>query len=197
MGFAADRDQMRHEALHQVRDAIRLDDRDEYSQWTYGNILAMLFGRYDEAVSAYREALEINPNFSLAYGSLGTALSLSGDADESIRNVEISIRLNPRDPSLFFRYSALAMAHFAKGDYLKAKEWALRTIARRSNWWLAHAVLVASLCHLGDNSSAQEALHELLAIQPDRSLSTLPLPPMHRDQLNRLRQGLLPAGMPA
>src|SRR5829696_9110569 len=63
-------------------------------------------------IALLRQALDINPNFFLAYGSLGTTLAFAGQADESIENTMICIRLNPRDPSIFFRYSSLSLAHF-------------------------------------------------------------------------------------
>ncbi|PVE20525.1 hypothetical protein DC522_31820 [Microvirga sp. KLBC 81] len=97
MGFASDPAVMREEAVAEARQAIRLDDRDEYTQWTYGNVLMGLLGRREEAIAAYQQALETNPNFSLAYGSLGTTLAWAGRSDESIATVEIAIRLNPRD----------------------------------------------------------------------------------------------------
>ncbi|BCH32939.1 adenylate cyclase [Mesorhizobium sp. L-8-10] len=196
MGFSSDRDEMRDEALRAIQEAIRLDDRDEYTQWSYGNILGVLFGRYGEATMAFGEALSINPNFSLAFGSLGTVQSQLGDPEESIRNIQTAIRLNPRDPSIFFRYSGLAMANFAKRDYSQARDWAQRAIARRSSWWLAHVVLIASLSHLDDGISARNALSTFQTILPNASLRTLPFPSMHSDQLARLRVGLIRAGIP-
>jgi adenylate cyclase len=97
---------------------------------------------------------------------------------------------------LFFRYSTLALAYFAKRDYQKAKEWAQRTIARRSNWWLAYAVLTASHTRLGDMNSAKAALSRLLNVLPGRSITTLPFLSMHDDQLERLLEGLRLAGLP-
>ena len=53
-------------------------------------------------------------NFSVAYGSIGTTLALAGRADESIEYTNMAMRLNPRDPSLFFRYTTLSLAHFVQ-----------------------------------------------------------------------------------
>ena len=52
-----------------------------------------------------------------AFGTLGSARSYNGEPDESIKNNELAIRLNPRNISIFFRYSGLAMAHFVAGLY--------------------------------------------------------------------------------
>ena len=65
--------------------------------WAVGQGL----GYHDKAIAAYRRALEPNPNFLIALGSLGTVLALAGRVEESIRNSETCIRLNPREPGNF------------------------------------------------------------------------------------------------
>jgi adenylate cyclase len=195
MGFASDPDAMREEAVAEAREAMRLDDRDEYTQWTYGNVLMGLLGRREDAISAYEQALEINPNFSLAYGSLGTTLAWQGRSDESIRTVEIAIRLNPRDPSIFFRYTALAVAYYSKQEYQKAREWAQHAVARRANWWIGWALLAASQGQLKDIAAAQAAVSGLLDVLPNRTISTLPFPPLGQEQITHLHEGLRMAGL--
>jgi adenylate cyclase len=175
---------------------MRLDDRDEYTQWTYGNVLMGLLGRREEAIATYEQALEINPNFSLAYGSLGTTLAWAGRADDSINTVEMAIRLNPRDPSIFFRYTALAVAYYSKQEYQKAREWAQHAVARRANWWIGWALLAASQGQLKDIAAAQAALSGLLEVLPNRTISTLPFPPLGQEQITHLREGLRMAGLP-
>jgi adenylate cyclase len=195
MGFASDPDTMREEAIAEARDAMRLDDRDEYTQWTYGLVLSLL-GRREEAIAAYQQALEINPNFSLTYGTLGTTLAWAGRFDESIRTVEMAIRLNPRDPSIFFRYTALAVAYYSKQDYQSACDWAQHAVARRANWWIAWDLLAASHAQLKDFAAAQAALSDLLEVLPNRRVSTLPFPPLGKEQITHLHEGLRMAGLP-
>lgn len=196
MGFASDLVAMREEAWAEAREAMRLDDRDEYTQWTYGNILVGLFGRRDEAIAAYKQALEINPNFSLAYGSLGTALVWGGQFDDSIATVELAIRLNPRDPSIFFRYTALALAYFFKQDDEKARDWAQHAIARRATWWVPWVVLAASYARQNKLAEARTALLGLQEVLPNGRIGTLPFPPVAEAQIDSLRDGLRMAGLP-
>jgi tetratricopeptide (TPR) repeat protein len=96
-------------------------------------------------IAEFRRAIELNPNCSLAYGSLGSLLGYSGDPDGSIKNSEIAIRSNPGDPSIFFRYSSMAMAHFRAGRYLEASQYAQKSVNRKPSWRLGHAVLASSL----------------------------------------------------
>src|SRR5215203_2402437 len=82
MAFAGDPEKLKDEALQEAREAVRLDRHDEYSLWALGMVLGTLFGQLDDSLAAYRQALDINPNFFLAYGSLGTTLAFAGRAEE-------------------------------------------------------------------------------------------------------------------
>ncbi|HEV8033686.1 tetratricopeptide repeat protein [Yoonia sp.] len=74
----------------------------------------------DESLSAFERAVALNPNCSLAYGSLGTLLGILGRSDEAMANQEIAIRSSPLDPSIFFRFLGLALAHDMAGHYATA-----------------------------------------------------------------------------
>jgi tetratricopeptide (TPR) repeat protein len=50
-----------------------------------GGIMGRGFGYHDKAIAAYRRSLELNLNFLIALGNLGTVLALAGRAEESIR----------------------------------------------------------------------------------------------------------------
>jgi adenylate cyclase len=130
MGYIVDKEAAVSEAYQLAKRAIDLDERNEYAHWGLGFI--QLWRRnHDLAAAELKRAIEINPNCSLAFGSLGTVLSYSGEPEESIKNNEIAIRLNPRDISIFFRYSGVAMAHFVAGRYSDAVQWARKCIHRK------------------------------------------------------------------
>ena len=139
MGFANDMPRALHGARESATRALRLNGHDEYAHWVYGLVL-MGEGAHDKAVAELERAIEINPNCSLAYGSLGTVLNYAGRPRESIVNNEIAIRSNPRDPSIFFRYSGLALSYFLLDECEAAIEW-----ARKSG--SAEARMVPSPCH--------------------------------------------------
>ncbi|OKO70440.1 hypothetical protein AC629_40390 [Bradyrhizobium sp. NAS80.1] len=197
MGFCDDRGAMLGDALQSARNAIRLDDRDEYSHWILGGVLGQGLGQHDKAVAAYRRALELNPNFSLAFGSLGTVLALAGEPDESVRNSEICISANPRDPSIFFRFSGLALAYFVAEDYPRSREWAARSVARKREWWQGHALLASSCVLLGKGDEAGAAVHDWLAAFPSARISNLPPIPFKKaTDLKRFHDALRSAGLP-
>ena len=151
-----------------------------------------------KAIIEAQKAVELNPNCHLAYGSLGTVLSIIGEPDESIRNNEIALRSNPKDPSIFFRYSGIAMAHFRAGRYSEASQWARKSINRKPNWRMGHAVLVSSLVQLNLFEEAEGAVDIYLENIPNETISGL-RKVLHfgkSEDKHRFEEGLHKAGLP-
>ncbi|MGY8680630.1 tetratricopeptide repeat protein [Bradyrhizobium sp. UFLA05-153] len=197
MGLLGNPREMLDVALQSVQKAIRLDDVDEYSHWMLGGILGQGLGYHDKAIAAYRRALELNPNFATAYGSLGTVLALAGRVDESIRNSETCLRLNPREPGNFFRLSGLALAYFVAQDYAKAREWSEKAVERKRDWWQGHALLAVSCALLGEQDEARAAIGDWLLAIPGATVSNLPpIPFRNATDTERFRDGLRKAGLP-
>jgi adenylate cyclase len=197
MGLLGNPREMLEVALQSVQKAIRLDDADEYSHWMLGGILGQGLGYHDKAIAAYRRALELNPNFTTAYGSLGTVLALAGRPEESIRNSETCLRLNPREPGNFFRLSGLALAYFVAQDYAKAREWSEKAVERKRDWWQGHALLAVSCALLGEQDEARAAVHDWLLAIPGATVRNLPpIPFRNPADTERFRDGLRKAGLP-
>jgi adenylate cyclase len=198
MGYVSDdRDVIFSEAYEGAKRAVSLDEKSEYAHWTLGLIQHMR-KKQDLAIMEFERAIELNPNCSLAYGSLGDVLSESGDPDESIKNNEIAIRLNPRDPSIFFCYSGIAMAHFMAGRYSEASQWARKSVHRKPSWRFGHAVLASSLAQLNLLEEAKEAVNNYLENFPNETISELRkvIAIKKPDNAHRLEEGLRNAGLP-
>jgi adenylate cyclase len=196
MGFVSDRDEAISQAYELAKRAVALDDRNEYAHWNLG-VVQILRRKHDMAIAELERAVELNPNCSVAYGALGNVLSYSGEPDESIKNNEIAIRSNPRDISIFFRFSGIAMAHFVAGRYSEAAQWARKSIHRKPNYGVGHAVLASSLAHLNRLEEAKEAVGNYLEIIPDVTISELRhLPFKNPDDAQRFEEGLRKAGLP-
>ena len=184
------------DAHHSAEIAISLDDRNEYAHWILGFILLSLRD-YDRAVSELERAIEINPNMSLAYGTLGTILSFCGEPEASIHNNETAMRMNPRDPSIFFRYSSIATSHFIAGRYAEAVDWAYKSIHRKPTWRIGHVILISSLAHQGRIKEASKAIDAFLQIAPNTSASNISfLPFKNPEDLLHVKEGLRKAGLP-
>jgi len=196
MLLAADPDATISDALKSAERAVALDSNDEYAHWNLGNVLVKL-RHYDRGVAALERAIEINPNYSTACGSLGTALCYTGRATEGIDRNEIAIRSDPLNPSIFFRYYGLALGHYMTGDYAQAAEWDRKSIQRNRAWYLGHVYLVAALAQLGQTEEAETARREYLSLFPKAAISDLKrLPIRNSGDAEHIAAGLRKAGLP-
>ena len=196
MGFAADVKPAMETAYALARRATRLDDRNEYAHWALGISCWGLF-KYEESLAALERAVALNPNCSLAYGSLGTLLGILGRSDEAIANQDIACRSTPLDPSIFFRFSGLALAHYMAGRFETAIEWAERAIHRRPSWFFAHFVLAASQIALGREKDAALAVKAALDALPGIGVEDLDRVPLKDpEKMATLRERLIKAGFP-
>ena len=176
--------------------AIESDDADEYSHWAM-ECAHLLRKEHDLAAASLRRALEINPNCSLAYGSMGTVLAWSGQHDASVASNELALRANPQDPSNFFRHFGLSLAHYLAGRYDKAVAHARMVVQARPSWALAQLVYAASLGQSQRPDEAARTLHDLqtsgLGISP--SLTVLPF--ARSQDHEHFEAGLRKSGRPA
>jgi TolB-like protein len=196
MGFVSDRQTTLTTANQLALRATRLDEQNEYAHWALG-LSYWGLARHDEAIVALERALELNPNCSVVYGSLGTVLSLVGRIDEAIANHEIAIRSNPRDPSIFFRFTGIGLAHFLAERYDAAIEWADKAIHRRPNWYLGHFLLAASHIRANRREEAEVAVSRCREVLPNASVSQLDgLAIKDAAEMERFRDSLREAGLP-
>lgn len=125
------------------------------------------FGDPEAALPEYDAALEINPNFPVAYGQKGGALLLSGRAREAFSPLQLALRLSPKDPvAANWRYN-LCHAHLHLHEYQEAIEECRRTINMNNVYWLAYVDLVSAYGTTGQLEQARQSLTELNKIRPD------------------------------
>jgi TolB-like protein/DNA-binding CsgD family transcriptional regulator len=178
-----------------ARRATRLDDQNEYAQWALG-LSCLSLARHDEAITALERAVELNPNCSVAYGTLGTSLGLVGRVEEALTCQQIAIRSNPRDPSIFFRYTGMALAHHLAGRHDAAVEWATKAVHIMPQWYLGHYVLAASHQQAGRTAEAATAIKACTQAMPDASVADLDRMPLRDpDQIAALKSSLREAGL--
>jgi tetratricopeptide (TPR) repeat protein len=124
-------------------------------------------------------------------------LSLVGRVDEAIANQEIAIRSNPRDPSIFFRFTGISLAHFLAARYDAAIEWADKAVHRMPTWYFGHFLLVASHIQANRLVEAKAAVDRCREVLPDASVSQLDSMPLKdAADMERFRDSLRKAGMP-
>lgn len=197
LGFAPDTRPYIETAYALGRRAVALDGRNEYAHWALG-ISCWALERFEESLAALDRAVTLNPNCSLAFGSRGTLLAILGRPEAAIEDQEIAIRSNPLDPSIFFRFSGLALAYYTADRFDLAIEWADRALHRKNDWYLAHFLKIASYVALGDPAKAESARRICNETVPAVQLGFLERMPL-RDgaKMQELRARLSSAGLRA
>jgi TolB-like protein len=179
-----------------ARLSIDAEDVDEYSHWAM-ECAFLLKKEHAHAMASLRRALDINPHCSLAHGSIGTVLAWAGESDNAIKNNELALRINPDDPSNFFRHLGLALAHYLASRYDQALHHATSVVQVRPQWWLGQLLIAASAAKTGRLEDASRTLDELEVVRPGLNCELLSVLPFAnaRDR-EHLMEGLRKAGLP-
>lgn len=128
-----------------------------------GNALYVL-KRYDEAISAYEESLQIHPQFAECWKNLGSAYHDRGDQAEARRAYEEVLKIEPRKFEALYSLATLHIRHLGDPAAALAHLEAIDTAALGSHRvasviaWGAEAKLL--LGRLADAAAdAEEAIH--------------------------------------
>ncbi len=99
-----------------AQQAERLSNNLPEVHLSLGSVYSMT-GKYTEAVSELKRALELAPNSDEAYRNLGDAYSLSGQSEEAIEAFQKAVAANSY---YWTNHNALGNAYFGLGDNPKA-----------------------------------------------------------------------------
>jgi TolB-like protein/tetratricopeptide (TPR) repeat protein len=156
-------------ALEAAQKAVVLDGDDAWAHFALGFLYGMMH-RAEEAIVEHETALDLNPNFALAYTYLAVVLAYLGRSEEALLKVDLSERLSPR--GLFQGVNAVcrALAHFSAGQYRDALSWARKSILDSPGIVTGYRILVVSCALAGELDEARSALEIVKRLQPDLSL---------------------------
>jgi len=177
--------------------AIRADSEDPWAHFALGCVF-LFTRRFDDSLAEFSTALRLNPNFSLAHGYYGLALSYCGRWQEGDTAARRALRASsPHDPFSAIYTSITAYAQFCGGRYDEAIRLAQDGIRQRRDFVGAYRVLVAAAGMAGESELANAALRDLRAAQPNISLSWIEsqMPIKLRSELDHYLEGLRCAGM--
>jgi TolB-like protein len=150
--------------------AIRADGEDPWAHLALACV-CLFSRRFDDTLAEFELALQLNPNFSLAQGYYGLALSYCGRWQEAYAAARRALRLIPRDPFSAVYCGIAAYAQFVGRNYEEALRLAREGIRQRSDFVGAHRVFTAAAGMRGRREVAAEALRELRRAQPNVSLA--------------------------
>ena len=74
-------------------------------------------GKYDQAISVFNKALELNPRYVEAYLNRGIAYRNKGQHDQAVSDYDKALQIDPKDARA---YCNRGNAHIEKGQYDKA-----------------------------------------------------------------------------
>ena len=155
------------------RAALAAVAADSEDPWAHNALGSVYFStrRLDDSLAEFELALQLNPNFSLAQGYYGLALSYCGRWQEAHEAAQRAIRLSPRDPSSALYYGIAAYAQFVGRNYQQAIALAREAIRQRGDFTGAYRVLTVAAAMTGQAEVAAAALQELRRAQPNISLA--------------------------
>jgi tetratricopeptide (TPR) repeat protein len=112
---------------------------------------------------AAERAIALNPLDGCTVAFLGMLMAFTGDWERGCKLVESAMQLNSLRPG--WLYVSLFINAYRQCKYGEALAAALRTNA--PGYFHLHAYRAAALGQMGEHSTAQKALKDLLALRPD------------------------------
>ena len=187
------------------KDAIRLAWRatelapnDAQVLWMSAFAIWNMADDREPARELFRRSLLINPNSALALTLAGWIETMCGNQAQGREMLLRARRLNPRDPRDWFSAGALAIADVIDRNYTEAISWADKALAQNRRFAVALRVLAVALVKTGQQPRAAQTVKELLAIEPDLTISAffaripVPLADLARTYAEALRLAGLP-----
>ncbi len=152
--------------------------------------------RHEEAVTAGEKAIALIPSGAAAYHMAGMYHGYAGDFQKAALYEEQAQRLSPIDLNVSMVDEARARFHL--GDFIAARDTALRVLTEKPRWLTAQTTLIAALWSLGREDDARIVAKELLTGHPSFSLSRWArgLPYRRQEDLDALLNPLRMAGLP-
>jgi adenylate cyclase len=152
--------------------------------------------RHDEAVAAGEKAITLMPSFADAYHAAGMYQGWAGDFRKAVLYEEQAQRLSPlaKDESMVDE----ARSRFHLGEFIAARDIALRVLKGKPRWLTAQSTLVATLWNLGSEDDARAIVKELLASHPSFSVRRWArgLPYRRQEDLDAMTTPMRMAGLP-
>src|SRR5262245_56209207 len=186
------------EAARLARKAMDLGRQDAIELTTAGFKVSFVVGDLNDGASLTARALELNPNFALAWSVSGRAQVWLGEPELAIEHLEHCMQLSPFDPLASTAQNGIAWAHFFAGRYDEASSWAKKALQESPKYHSAMRILVASSALAGRLEDARKTMDRLREIDPTLCVSDLrDFPPLRRpEDFARYSEGMRKAGLP-
>jgi adenylate cyclase len=158
-------------ALDNTKRALDRDATSSLAMTVEGQVNTYILKRLDVAEQLYAQALQSNPNDSLAWLLKGTLHAFRDEGKEAVRHTRHALRLSPLDPLKYYFDSLASTAALSAGSYDRALQLAERSLRLNRTHASTLRVMITALCRLGRLDDARSYAGQLLSLEPDFTVS--------------------------
>jgi tetratricopeptide (TPR) repeat protein len=130
-------------------------------------LLRRMQSRLNESRIASEKAMTLDLNFEWANMQLGWTLLFLGEPGDAIAHGQKSLRLSPRDPSIFWRYELLGWCQLVSNHVNEAIDLFIKGRTANPRIWTTAYGLAGALALKGDLDGAKTVLAESLKLKPE------------------------------
>jgi adenylate cyclase len=170
-GMSDSRDNDARRALDLTWRAMDIEPSNSLILAIQGYIHCQLSGNVSLSESKLNEAIQINPNESLAWLYKSVWSSMWGAPEASVKEAQIASDLSPIDPMRYYYDMILACGHSMNHDYPKAIELAQRSLKMNRHHQPTIRVLLHAQAQSGQIDEARVTLGRLLQENPDLTVA--------------------------
>jgi adenylate cyclase len=181
-------------ARQHAEQAIEKDPNEPFAR-VLAALTALMERDFHRAKSEADIALSLNPNYALAYNTLGSIHTYSGEPLEAITAIERAMRLDPAWSQQYLHF--LGTAYLLAGKYETASVLLRQRVRLVPGTDFTRAVLASALGHLGEVDEARRVWRELMEINQKYSFRAhFGRQPFRQEDIEHVAEGLAKAGLP-
>ena len=170
-GWSADSSADGKAALDNTKKALDRDATSSLAMTVEGQVNTYILKRLDIAEQLYAQALQSNPNDSLAWLLKGTLHAFRDEGKEAMRHTRHALKLSPLDPLKYYFDSLAATAAHSAGQYERTLQLAQRSYRLNRAHASTLRVMITALCRLDRMAEARQHAEELLRLEPGFSVT--------------------------
>jgi adenylate cyclase len=195
LGYAADPQFERKEAVRLSRLALSIDDGDPDTLAVGSVISAFMVGDCESAIEMADRAIALNPNSYTAWNMRGWVYRNARLPEEAVRSFESAIRMSPVDPLLHGAFVGMAQALIELRRFDEAIVVGKKVQRQNPSFSAAYRCLASAFAHLGRDVEAREAAARMLEVDPGFTISAW-IARGWQSNAKLLIEGLRKAGLP-
>lgn len=169
-GLAAGDKATESRAIDLTRRALDCDPQCSLALAIEGFIRCHLTKDLGAAERSYSQAIQVNPNDSLAWLFKGVLHAFRDEGSQALADSRRALGLSPLDPMLYFYQSLTASAAFSAGDYEAALRFAQDAFRLNRSHTSSLRVQTMALAMLGREIEARQSAQQLQLLEPDFSV---------------------------